>query len=155
MRILGLDPGVATTGYAVIEMRGRIERALDWGVIETKKNLDLPDRLNIIRRDLVKLIKKYDTATAGVESLFFAKNVKTAIAVAHARGVILVTLRQMRVKIVEMTPLQVKSQIASYGMAPKAQVQAMVKKLLGLSEQPRPDDAADALAIALCAAMKQ
>jgi crossover junction endodeoxyribonuclease RuvC len=152
MIILGLDPGLATTGYGILDSRR--SKALDWGIIETRKGKRLEERLEIIHKDLRKLIRKWHPKLAVVESIYFAKNTKTAIQVSHARGVLLLTLKQSKIKILELTPLQVKSQITSYGAAPKQQVQFMVKKLLKLSAVPRPDDAADALALAICGTTK-
>ena len=154
MKIIGIDPGIAATGYGLIKkIKGGIE-VVDWGIIETKKNIPLEQRLKAIHTDLLILIKKYKPELAVVESVFFAKNVKTAISVAHARGVILLTAKLQKVKILELTPLQVKSRITGYGAAPKQQVQFMVKNLLKLNSIPRPDDAADALALAICGTNK-
>lgn len=151
MVILGLDPGLATTGYAVIKKdRGNIQ-AIDWGIIETGKALAFSERLAVIAKDLQKIIVRHRPALAAVEQLFFAKNAKTAIQVAHARGVLLQTLQLRKVKVLEYTPLQVKIRITGYGGAPKQQIQQMIKQQLHLSKLPRPDDAADALALAVCA----
>jgi crossover junction endodeoxyribonuclease RuvC len=155
MILIGLDPGLATTGYAVIKKEaGGTIQALDWGIIETKKNQNLPDRLKIVSSDLTALIRKYRPTLAVVETLYFAKNAKTAIAVAQARGVLLLTLAQKKIKILEITPLQVKSRITGYGNASKTQVQCMITKLLKLTRAPKPDDAADALALAWCGLSK-
>jgi len=151
MIILGLDPGLATTGYALLKKERSILLALEWGVIETSKSDNLPKRLHTLASDLAKLIKKFRPQIAVVESLFVAKNLKTAINVSHARGVIALTLHQQNVRMLELTPLQVKSRIAGYGSASKKQVQYMVKALLNLRRTPKPDDAADALALAICA----
>ncbi|PIR96675.1 MAG: crossover junction endodeoxyribonuclease RuvC [Candidatus Doudnabacteria bacterium CG10_big_fil_rev_8_21_14_0_10_41_10] len=155
MIILGIDPGLATTGYGIIKMERSKIQPLDWGVIETKKNTPIEKRLEIIADDLKKIIKKYRPQLAVVESVYFAKNVKTAIIVSHARGVILLTLKKHKVKLQELTPLQMKSQITSYGAATKHQVQFMVGKMLNLKTTPRPDDAADALALAICGTIKK
>ncbi|MEK9181236.1 MAG: crossover junction endodeoxyribonuclease RuvC [Patescibacteria group bacterium] len=155
MIFLGIDPGLATTGYAVIKKEaGGVLRALDWGVIETKKNAP-GVRLQTIANDLNRLIRRSRPSAAAVESLYFAKNVKTALKVAEARGVILLTLQKNKIPISEFTPLQVKSQITSYGQATKKQMQTMVQRLLGLKSVPHPDDAADALALAICGAAKK
>lgn len=156
MIILGLDPGVATTGYAAVK-KGRDHEisALEWGTIETKKIDPLPRRLTIIASDLRALIKRWKPDLAVIEKIYFATNAKTAINVAHARGVLLLTLFQNRIPILELTPLQMKSQITGFGSAPKNQVQTMVKRLLKLKNLPRPDDAADALALAICGSVKQ
>jgi len=153
MIFLGIDPGTATTGYALIKKlpRGQYE-ILDYGVIETDKKYSDAERLATLRADLAEITKKYRPLAAGVEKLYFETNVKTAMTVAQARGVVLVTLAEQDIKIKEFTPLQVKSMICGYGKADKKQVQFMVQKTFGLKKLPKPDDAADALAIALCAA---
>jgi len=156
MIILGLDPGVATTGYAAVKkQRDRVLSALEWGVIETKKIDPLPQRLAIIAADLQALIKRWKPDLAVIEKIYFATNAKTAIDVSHARGVLLLTLFQSHIPILELTPLQMKSQITGFGSASKNQVQTMVKRLLKLRSLPRPDDAADALALAICGSVKQ
>ena len=151
--ILGIDPGIADTGYGIIkkDKQGKLT-CLDYGSIKTKAKTDLADRLSIINKELNKLIKKYKPKQVAVEQIFFAKNVKTALTVGHARGVILLTIKQNNLEAVEFTPLQIKQAVSTYGRASKMQVQKMVKLLLGLKEIPRPDDAADALAAAICAA---
>jgi crossover junction endodeoxyribonuclease RuvC len=154
MIILGIDPGLATTGYGVIKKTKKDISVIDWGVIETEKKIPLEQRLEAIHHDLIHLISKYKPEIIVVESIFFAKNVKTALSVSQARGVILLTAKLQKVKILELTPLQVKSQIAGYGSASKQQVQFMVKKLLKLNLLPKPDDAADALALAFCGSNK-
>ncbi len=148
--ILGVDPGIADTGYGLIEkgQGGKIS-CLAYGSIKTKAGLPIAERLETLNNELEKIIKKYQPALAAVEELFFYNNAKTAIAVGQARGVILLTCRKNKIPLTEMTPLQVKQTIAGYGQAGKAQVQKMVKLLLNLKEIPRPDDAADALAIAI------
>lgn len=155
MIILGIDPGLAMTGYAVIIKQKRQNlKAVTWGVIETEKETPLEKRLETIHIDLTNLINKYNPDLTVVESIFFAKNVKTALSVAHARGVVLLTAKLQKVRILELTPLQVKSRITNYGAASKQQVQFMVKKLLKLNSLPKPDDAADALALAICGTNK-
>ena len=152
VRIIGIDPGTATTGYAIIQSdRGRLH-SLEFGSITTRKTRPLAHRLNEVYRDLNKLILKYRPQTLVVESIFFYKNVKTAIAVAQARGVVLLCAEEHKLSIIELTPLQVKSSLTGYGKAEKKQVQYMVKHLLGLKNTPKPDDAADALALAICGA---
>lgn len=126
-------------------------RCLDYGSIKTDSGKELPERLDILYKELTGLINKYDPALAAVEQLFFCKNAKTAIMVGQARGVILLTLRQKGLRVAEFTPLQIKQAISAYGQAGKGQVQKMVKMLLNLKEIPKPDDAADALATAICA----
>jgi len=152
-KILGIDPGIADTGFGVIE-KGKSGNltCIDYGSIKTSAKLDLGDRLEILNKELDRLIKKYKPKLVSVEQLFFCKNVKTALVVGHARGVVLLTAKNNKVDLVEFTPLQVKQAVSTYGQASKLQVQKMVKLLLNLSELPKPDDAADALAVAICAA---
>ncbi len=155
MIILGIDPGTATTGYAVIKkQKDNSFKILDFGVIKTKKTLSDSTRLLELQADLENVIKKYKPDRAGVEKLFFETNVRTAMSVSQARGVVLLTLQQNKIELREFTPLQVKSMICGYGKAEKRQVQLMVQKTFALKKLPKPDDAADALAIALCAAFK-
>ena len=149
MKILGIDPGTATTGFAIIEKRGGgVVRALDYGVITTLAGLPMEQRLVELAQDLEALLSEYKPEVAVVEQLFFANNQKTVITVAQARGVVLLALARAGCRIVERTPLQVKQVITGYGKADKKQVQAMVQRIFGLAEVPRPDDAADALALA-------
>jgi crossover junction endodeoxyribonuclease RuvC len=148
--ILGIDPGIADTGFGVIEKgKGGKLSCLTYGSIKTKAGLPMAERLEILHDELEKIIKKYQPALASVEELFFQNNAKTAIIVGEARGVILLTCHKSKIPIVELTPLQVKQTIAGFGRADKLQVQKMVKLLLNLKEIPKPDDAADALAIAI------
>lgn len=152
MIILGIDPGTATTGFAIInKLTNNKYEVVDFGVISTDKNLSDAERLKIISTDLKEIIKKYKPERAGVEKLFFTTNKKTAITVAQARGTILLAIQEAGVPLHEFTPLQVKSTICGYGSASKKQVQYMIKHTFKLKEIPKPDDAADALAIALCA----
>jgi len=143
--ILGIDPGFATTGYAFITDDLTIK---NFGTIKTLAKKEFSDRLQTIYQDLNYLIKKYRPKAAGVEKIFFAKNTKTAIDVGQARGVILLTLMLNNVPVYEFTPLQVKQATCGYGRADKCQIQNMVKVLFKLTQIPKPDDAADALAIA-------
>jgi crossover junction endodeoxyribonuclease RuvC len=148
--ILGIDPGIADTGYGLIrDCGGRLE-CLAYGSIKTNPKQGLPERLLRLSEGLEKVIREYKPAKAAVESLFFCNNAKTAIAVGQARGVVIMTLKQAGLPITEFTPLQVKQAVACYGQATKTQVQRMVKTILGLKELPKPDDAADALAVAIC-----
>lgn len=151
--ILGIDPGIADTGYGVIQKdkSGNLS-CIDYGSIKTKAGTEMAGRLEIINKELAKIIKKYKPNLIAVEQLFFCKNAKTALIVGQARGVVMLTASQNKIPIVEFTPLQVKQAVSSYGKASKMQVQKMVKLLLNLNEIPKPDDAADALAIAICAA---
>jgi crossover junction endodeoxyribonuclease RuvC len=156
MIILGIDPGTATTGYAVIKkLKNNIFEILDFGTIETKKNLSDSARLLILEQDLAEIIKVYKPKSAGVEKLYFENNAKTAMTVSQARGVVLLTLEKNKIPLHEFTPLQVKSIICGYGKADKKQVQYMVQKTFNLKSVPKPDDAADALAIAMCASLKK
>ena len=150
--ILGIDPGLADTGFGVIEKLGHQLTAIDCGSIKTPAKTLIENRLKTIYQELNKLIKKYRPQLIGVEQIFFAKNAKTAIAVSQARGVILLNAGQHHIPIVEFSPLQVKMALTSYGQASKNQVEQMVKIILKLKSIPKPDDAADALAIAICSA---
>ena len=149
--ILGIDPGIADTGYGIIKEENGKLSCLSYGSIKTKPSDNLITRLEILHYELDKIIKKYHPQLAAIEQLFFNKNVRTALIVGQARGVALLTLQQNKLKVLEFTPAQVKQGVTSYGQASKKQVQKMVKLILNLSEIPQPDDAADALAIALCA----
>lgn len=150
MIILGIDPGLATVGYGVIgDNRGKCS-CIDYGTIKTSKDMRLPDRLLHISEATELLINKFRPDAVAVEELFFNTNVKTAIVVAHARGVILNTVVKAQTGLFEYTPLQIKQGLTGYGRADKMQIQQMVKVLLKLDKLPRPDDAADALAVALC-----
>jgi crossover junction endodeoxyribonuclease RuvC len=151
--ILGIDPGIADTGYGIIkkDKLGKLS-CIDYGSVKTGAKLESADRLEIINAELTKIIEKYKPTIIAVEQLFFCKNVKTALIVGQARGVIILTAKQNRTRVVEFTPLQIKQAVSAYGQASKMQVQKMVKLLLNLKELPSPDDAADALAVAICAA---
>jgi crossover junction endodeoxyribonuclease RuvC len=152
MIILGIDPGTAIVGYGVILKEKSKLSLLDYGCVLTDKRLLQAERLYIIKKEIEKIIKKYKPQVMAVEELFFFKNLKTAITVAEARGVLLVTGKIADLHICEFTPLEVKVATVGYGRAEKQQVQKMVKAILNLKEIPKPDDAADALAIAICAA---
>ena len=159
MIILGIDPGIATTGFGVIKKNGENIETLDYGCIETLPGLEMGDMLKIINNELNKIIKKYQPEMMAVENLFFFKNLKTVMPVSQAKGVILFTAAKKRIPVVEFTPLQVKMTITGYGKAEKKQVQRMVQTMLCLEEKPkdkakRKDDATDALGIALCYALK-
>ncbi len=151
MIIVGFDPGIATLGYGVIQVdnRGKPEM-VDYGIISTPKEENLAVRLCMLEKGIKQIIDKFKPQEIAVEELFFAKNVKTGIAVAHARGVILLTATKECGKLFEYTPLQIKQALTGYGRADKNQIQQMVKTTLRLKSIPRPDDAADALAVALC-----
>ncbi|MBI2459108.1 MAG: crossover junction endodeoxyribonuclease RuvC [Parcubacteria group bacterium] len=149
--IMGIDPGIADTGFGLIRVINNRLACLDYGSIKTSSKLDLPDRLEIINSELTKLIKKYRPNLIAIEELFFCNNAKTALIVGQARGVAVLTAKLNKIKSVEFTPYQVKQAVSTYGHAEKNQVQRMVKLILNLKELPRPDDAADALAVAICA----
>ncbi len=138
-------------GWGVINKTGAKFSLIDYGCLETSVGVSLSDRLEMIFDGISKVIKKYKPDLAGIETLFFNTNAKTAVKVGEARGVILLALKKAGIKSIDLTPLQVKQAVAGYGRAEKAQVQKMVKTLLNLKEIPRPDDAADALAVALAA----
>lgn len=150
MRILGIDPGVAIVGFGLIESDRGTLRMLQYGAITTPAGLPLAARLAQINRDIEELIGTFRPDELSVEELFFSKNITTGIAVAHARGVILCAAEKKKIPIYEYTPMQVKQAVAGYGLADKKQVMDMTRRLLKLKSVPRPDDAADALAIALC-----
>jgi crossover junction endodeoxyribonuclease RuvC len=150
--ILGIDPGTAALGYGIVERNGGRLRAIDYGCLVTSADLAMPVRLLAIHSLLDELISLHEPAVVAVERLFFSKNAQTAIGVGQARGVVLLAAAQHRRPVREATPNEVKSAIAGYGAADKEQVQRMVQLVLGMSDLPRPDDAADALAIAVCIA---
>lgn len=149
MIILGIDPGFAITGYGIIEKQGNKYKYITHGAITTDAKLDFQERLKINHEELNKIIKQYKPDLFGIEELFFAKNTKTAINVAQARGIIILTALQNNLTIYEYTPLQIKQALTGYGRADKNQIQQMVKTILCLNQIPKPDDAADALAIAI------
>lgn len=150
MRVLGIDPGTATTGYGVVEEVNGELKARAFGVIRTQAGQPLPVRLQSIYREVKELAAEWAPAGAAVEELFFSRNVRTAMSVGQARGVALLALADAGLNVAEYTPLVIKQAVTGYGSADKAQVQEMVRLLLGLRETPRPDDAADALAVAIC-----
>jgi len=151
VRILGIDPGLATMGYGIIEMERGKPVAIDCGVVTTPKDKSLPARLFMIEEGVEKLIDMFKPDQVAIEELFFSKNITTGIAVAEARGVILLTaVKKVGSEVFEYTPNQIKQAITGSGAADKRQMQTMVQILLKLKEKPKPDDAADALAVALC-----
>jgi crossover junction endodeoxyribonuclease RuvC len=148
---IGIDPGTATTGYGLVrETRDGSLEAVDFGVIITPKDISDAERLDMLYQQLGAILKQYQPVTCGVEKLFFQKNISTAITVGQARGVILLALAQAGLDVAEYTPNEVKLAVSGYGSADKRQVQEMVRILLALPTIPKPDDAADALAIAIC-----
>lgn len=155
MIILGVDPGVATVGWGIIDVQGSKTTAVAFGHISTSPKLPISKRLAEISENISEIIRKYKPKEAAVEELFFLNNQKTALAVAQARGCILLTLENLCVNVHGYTPLEVKQALTNYGRADKSQVQLMVKALLKLSVISKPDDTADALAIALCHASRR
>lgn len=150
LRVLGIDPGTAIIGWAILEECGSQVKAIGYGHISTSPEQTTSQRLFEAVTDLAQIIMQYKPDESAVEDLFFFKNVKTVMKVSQARGAILLTLEQNRVTIFEYTPLQVKQALTGYGRAEKKQIQLMVKNILNLKEIPKPDDTADAIAIALC-----
>lgn len=150
MIVLGIDPGYGITGYGVIEYIGNKFRVIEYGSVETPAKMPFPKRLECIFNDLNVVIKKHNPTCMAIEELFFNKNTKTALKVGHGRGVAMLSGTVNNLAVYEYTPLQVKQAVCGYGRASKAQVQQMVKVLLKLEKIPKPDDVADALAIAIC-----
>lgn len=150
MIILGFDPGTATTGFGVIESVNDVLKPIDVGVILTPADMPIEERLLSIYTDVNTLLDKYNPDTVATERLFFDRNVTNALSVGRAIGVILLAVSQRELPWMEYTPMQVKTSVTGYGGADKNQIQQMVVRLLGLAEVPKPDDAADALAIAIC-----
>lgn len=150
MRILGIDPGTAICGFSVLDYIGNKFSIISYGVVRTPAHTELKDRLLTIYDELLILIDKYSPDAMAVEDLFFNTNAKTALSVGHARGVILLLGAQQGMTVSSYTPLQVKQSVVGYGRAEKKQVQEMVKIILKLNEIPTPDDAADAIAVAIC-----
>ena len=150
MLVLGIDPGIAITGYGLVASDGQALKPVAFGVLRTPAHTPTADRLIMLYDQLQELIREFNPDVAAVEQLFFWSNVTTAMNVSEARGVIKLVLAQRSLPNSEYTPMQVKQAVTGYGKADKAQVQSMVKMLLCLEETPRPDDAADALAVAIC-----
>lgn len=150
IRILGIDPGLANTGYGVIDVQGDQVAIVDCGVFLTKKELPLSKRLGEIYKDLSAIIEEYSPKCLAVEDIFFCKNVSSALSVGQAKGVIMVAGENFGLDVFEYTPLQIKQAVVGYGRATKSQVGQMVCTILGMKELPKPDHAADALAVSLC-----
>lgn len=148
--VLGVDPGTAITGYGLVWGEGDNLRLVGYGAITTSSDESQPQRLQEIYRQLTALIQERRPAVAAVEKLFFSRNVRTALSVGQARGVALLAIANAEIAVHEYTPLEVKQAVVGYGRATKDQVQEMVKRLLGLDSVPQPDDAADAIAVAIC-----
>lgn len=149
MTILGIDPGIARCGWGVIEFEKSKVKVLNYGCIETSSEKEIPQRLEEVYAQILKIIKKYSPDALSIEELFFNTNAKTAFVVGQARGVILLAAQKNNLSIAIYTPLQVKSAVTGYGRAQKDQIGKMVKTILNLKEIPKPDDTADALAVAL------
>lgn len=150
MIVLGIDPGLARTGYGVVEKTSATLKELDCGYISSPAGMPVYQRIYIVYKSVLRLLEQYNPEALAVEQLFFCKNVRTAMQVGEARGAVLTAAAQHNVQVFEYTPLQVKQAVAGYGRAEKKQVQQMVCLLLNLSAPPKPDDAADALAVAIC-----
>lgn len=149
MIVLGLDPGTARVGYGILKKDGASLLCLEYGCFETPKHKTAGERLVLLEKGLARVLSRYKPTVAVVERLFFFKNLKTAMPVSEARGVLLLTVARKKILTIELSPLQVKMAITGYGRADKKQMQRMVKEILKLKEVPRPDDAADALSLAI------
>ena len=150
MRVLGIDPGIATIGFGVVETEKNRHKLIKCGVISTPAHTSLSSRLEQIYDDMLSILELFQPDAVSIEELFFNTNITTGIAVAHGRGVILLACRKAGVQVFEYTPLQVKQSVVGYGRAEKKQVMEMVKRICRLPAVPRPDDAADAVALAIC-----
>ena len=150
MRILGIDPGFATIGFGMIDSERGEHRLLQYGTVTTPADLAFPDRLVMIYDDMVRLLEVLRPEAVAIEELFWGHNVTTGIGVSHGRGVILLAIAKAGIPMFEYTPMQVKQAVVGYGKAEKRQVMDMTRRLLKMEKVPRPDDAADALALALC-----
>lgn len=150
MRILGIDPGYAILGYGILDMQGNSFKLVTYGAVTTEAGEEMPLRLKSLYEELSLIIDRYQPEVVAMEELFFNKNAKTAIMVAQARGAAIVACVNKGLVCYEYTPLQIKQALVGYGRADKNQVQQMVKYILGLAEIPKPDDAADGIAVALC-----
>lgn len=154
LKILGIDPGTATTGYGLIEHSGKAQKMLCFGCVKTLPSQLDHERLLEIHEDVLSLIEKHKPDAVVIEKLYFATNAKTAIAVGQARGVLMLAVAKKSIPLIELTPLQAKQGLTGYGKADKKQMQEMVRLTLGLKEVPKPDDAADALALAIVGASR-
>lgn len=153
MRIIGIDPGTGILGFGVIDAEGAKLKLVDAGVIRTPVHQPDSDRLKTIHDELKELIEQHNPVVMSVEKLFFSRNITTAMSVSQARGVVLLLGKQFDLELFEFTPPQIKQAVTGYGKAEKKQIQEMVRTILGLKEVPKPDDAADALAAAICCSM--
>ncbi len=154
MVVLGVDPGFGRLGYGILEVSGSRLEHLTHGVIETEKGMPLPERLLSINEGFEKILKEFEPDIGVVEKIYFVKSVTTALEVAHARGVVLLSFAKFGVPVVECSPQEVKISVTGYGRASKRQVQEMIRRILKLDSIPKPDDAADALAIAICGSFR-
>jgi crossover junction endodeoxyribonuclease RuvC len=150
MLVLGIDPGTAITGWGIVEQDGDSLALVDYGTVTTAQGAPLTERLQVIYRELSQILSTHRPDVVAVEKLFFSKNVRTALVVGHARGVVLLAIADAGLPLHEYTPLEVKQSVSGYGRASKEQVQKLVQILLGLDFIPEPDDAADAIAVAIC-----
>jgi crossover junction endodeoxyribonuclease RuvC len=150
MLVLGIDPGTAITGWGVVAKEGNELSLVDYGAVRTSQDSPMPERLQTIYGELGQVITRHQPTAVAVEQLFFSKNVRTAMVVGQARGVALLAVADAGVPLHEYTPLEVKQSVSGYGKATKEQVQKLVQMLLGLDSVPQPDDAADAIAVAIC-----
>jgi crossover junction endodeoxyribonuclease RuvC len=150
MRILGIDPGYAILGYGIIDMKGNHFSVCSYGAVTTEASMAMPDRLKHLYHQITNIIQEYEPDVVSIEELFFNTNSKTALLVGQARGVVILACANAGLEIREYTPLQIKQGLVGYGRAEKKQIQVMVKTILKLSEVPKPDDTADALAAAIC-----
>jgi crossover junction endodeoxyribonuclease RuvC len=148
--IIGIDPGIAISGYGVVEYKNNKFRVIEYGAVTTESDTPFPQRLKILYDEYINIFREYEPEAVAIEELFFNKNVKTAINVGQARGVHLLAAVNCGINVYEYTPLQVKQGVVGYGRAEKRQIQEMVKILLNLKQIPKPDDVADALAVAIC-----
>ncbi len=151
---IGIDPGIATTGYGVVEHKENNFICLEYGIIETEKSISMPQRLSLLNEKLSFIIKKYNPHIIGIENVYFFKNLKTAMPVSQAKGVIMMTAEKEGIPIEEFTPPEIKVAVTGYGQANKEQVKKMIQLLLNLKEKPHHDDAADALGASICAINK-
>lgn len=152
MRILGIDPGYAIVGWGIIDYQGNKFKVVDYGAITTQAKTPFNERLEIIYDDLMEIIEKNQPQVMSIEKVFYNSNAKTVIDVSQARGVLMLAAQKSKIPVYEHTPLQVKQSVVGYGRADKKQVQEMTKRILGLEKAPKPDDTADALAMAICQA---
>lgn len=150
MRIIGIDPGYAIMGYGILDYNGNRFKTVQYGSIETKAGVPMPERLKLLYDGLTEIIQEYKPDEASIEELFFNRNVTTAIGVGEARGIAMLACVEGGLSVSEYTPMQIKQALVGYGKAEKKQVQMMVKTILNLKEVPKPDDTADAVAAAIC-----